>query len=57
MKKSGRPLTRHFNDKIKDDFGDVYGIYYFLTGEGYTPSELRRYAKQLGLARQPSVEL
>ncbi len=32
---------------VYDDFGDVYGIYYFLTGEGYTPSELRRYAKQL----------
>jgi multidrug efflux pump subunit AcrB len=32
---------------VYDDFGDVYGLYYFLTGEGYTPSELRRYAKQL----------
>ena len=32
---------------VYDDFGDVYGIYYFLTGEGYGPSELRRYAKSL----------
>ena len=32
---------------VFDDFGDVYGLYYFITGEGYTPSELRRYAKQL----------
>ncbi|MGI9248292.1 MAG: efflux RND transporter permease subunit, partial [Woeseiaceae bacterium] len=32
---------------VYDDFGDVYGIYYFLTGDGYTASELRRYAKQL----------
>ncbi|MEM8867512.1 MAG: efflux RND transporter permease subunit [Verrucomicrobiota bacterium] len=32
---------------VYDDFGDVYGIYYLLTGEGYTPAELRRYAKEL----------
>ncbi len=32
---------------VNDDFGDVYGLYYFLTGEGYTMSELRRYAKEL----------
>ena len=32
---------------VYDDFGDVFGLYYFITGEGYTPSELRRYAKQL----------
>ena len=32
---------------VYDDFGDVYGLYYFLTGDGYTPSELRRYAKEL----------
>ena len=32
---------------VYDDFGDVYGLYYFLTGEGYTPAELRRYAKDL----------
>ncbi|MCG8435081.1 MAG: efflux RND transporter permease subunit [Gammaproteobacteria bacterium] len=32
---------------VADDFGDVYGLYYFITGEGYTPAELRRYAKDL----------
>ncbi len=32
---------------VYDDFGDVYGLYYFVTAEGYTPSELRRYAKSL----------
>ena len=32
---------------VYDDFGDVYGLYYFITAEGYTPSELRRYAKSL----------
>ena len=32
---------------VYDDFGDVYGLYYFLTADGYTPSELRRCAKQL----------
>lgn len=32
---------------VNDDFGDVYGMYYFLTGEGYSPAELRRYGKTL----------
>ena len=32
---------------VHDDFGDVYGTYYFITGDGYTPAELRRYARQL----------
>ena len=32
---------------VNDDYGDVYGLYYFLTGPGYTPAELRRYAKSL----------
>ena len=32
---------------VNDDFGDVYGLYYFLTGKGFTPAELRRYAKTL----------
>ncbi|MEM8814402.1 MAG: efflux RND transporter permease subunit [Pseudomonadota bacterium] len=32
---------------VYDDFGDVYGLYYFLTGDGYTPAELRHYAKEL----------
>ena len=32
---------------VNDDFGDVYGLYYFLTGDGFTPAELRSYAKTL----------
>ncbi|MDJ0840752.1 MAG: efflux RND transporter permease subunit [Acidobacteriota bacterium] len=32
---------------VYDDFGDVFGLFYLLTGEGYTPAELRRYAKEL----------
>ncbi len=32
---------------VNDDFGDVYGLYYLITGEGYSPAELRRYAKEL----------
>ena len=32
---------------VNDDFGDVYGLYYFLTGDGYAPAELLRYAKTL----------
>ena len=33
--------------QVYDDFGDTYGMYYLLTGKGYTPSELRNYAKTL----------
>ncbi len=33
--------------QVNDDFGDVYGVYYLLTGEGYTPAELVSYAKTL----------
>ena len=29
---------------IIDDFGDVFGIFFALTGEGYSSAELRRYA-------------
>ena len=32
---------------VNDDFGDVYGIYAVLTGEGYTMAELYEYAKLL----------
>ncbi|WP_262695657.1 efflux RND transporter permease subunit [Kordiimonas aquimaris] len=32
---------------VSDDFGDVYGVYYLLTGEGFTPPELLAYAKEL----------
>lgn len=30
---------------VNDDFGDVFGIYYFLSGDGYSLAELKRYAK------------
>lgn len=32
---------------VNDDFGDVYGLYYFITGPDYSPAELRQYAKSL----------
>ncbi len=32
---------------VNDDFGDLYGLSYCITGDGYTPAELRDYAKQL----------
>ena len=32
---------------VRDDFGDVYGIYYLLTGEGFSSTELLGYAKSL----------
>ena len=32
---------------VNDDFGDVYGVYYLLTGDGYTYKELKDYAKKL----------
>ncbi len=32
---------------VQDDFGDVYGVYYLLTGEGFTSAELHSYAKSL----------
>lgn len=32
---------------VADDFGDVFGLLYFITGEGYSPAELKRYGKSL----------
>jgi len=32
---------------VNDDFGDLYGFYYFITGEDYSPVELKNYAKSL----------
>ena len=32
---------------VNDDFGDVYGLYYFVTGPDYSAAELRQYAKSL----------
>lgn len=32
---------------VADDYGDVYGLLYFITGDGFNSAELRRYTKQL----------
>ena len=32
---------------VNDGFGDVYGLYYLITGEGFSPRELYEYAKSL----------
>ncbi len=32
---------------VNDGFGDVYGLYYLITGEGFSPRELHEYAKAL----------
>ncbi|WP_139686107.1 efflux RND transporter permease subunit [Vibrio tasmaniensis] len=32
---------------VADDFGDVFGLLYFITGDGYSNSELKTYAKTL----------
>ena len=32
---------------VNDDFGDVYGLYYLITGDGFTPRELHQYARTL----------
>ena len=32
---------------VNDGFGDVFGLYYFVTGEGYTHRELHEYVKGL----------
>ncbi|WP_375748986.1 efflux RND transporter permease subunit [Vibrio sp. HN007] len=32
---------------VADDFGDVFGLLYFVTGEGYSNVELKQYAKSL----------
>ncbi|WP_245595602.1 efflux RND transporter permease subunit [Ferrimonas kyonanensis] len=36
-----------YESVVVDDFGDVYGLYYLITGQGFSDAELRRYAKQL----------
>jgi len=32
---------------VNDDFGDVYGVYFAITGEGYSYAQLKEYAKEL----------
>ncbi|MCK5296427.1 MAG: efflux RND transporter permease subunit, partial [Alphaproteobacteria bacterium] len=33
--------------QINDDFGDVYGIFFAITGDGYNPHDLKEIAKDL----------
>ena len=33
--------------RVNDGFGDVYGLYYAVTGEGFSPREIHDYAKSL----------
>lgn len=35
---------------VFDDFGDVYGLYYLLTGDGYSASDLLDYAEDLRIS-------
>lgn len=32
---------------VNDDFGDVYGFFFSLTGDGYSNQDLRNFAEQL----------
>ncbi|WDP92502.1 MAG: efflux RND transporter permease subunit [Desulfobacter sp.] len=32
---------------VNDDFGDVYGVYFAVSGKGFSPRELKDYAKYL----------
>lgn len=32
---------------VNDSFGDVYGMFYVLTGEGFSPREMSRYANHI----------
>lgn len=41
------PPAARGNSLVIDDFGDVYGIFLAITGDGYTEPELRRYAEYL----------
>jgi multidrug efflux pump subunit AcrB len=48
VKDAQRTLPSQASEPIvNDDFGDVYGLYYFVTGPDYSPAELRQYAKSL----------
>lgn len=41
------PPSVRGNSVVVDDFGDVYGIFLAITGDGYSSPELRRYAEFL----------
>src|SRR4051812_44377873 len=39
------PPSVRGNSMVIDDFGDVYGIFLAISGDGFSPAELRRYAE------------
>ncbi len=41
------PPAARGRSMVIDDFGDVYGVFLAITGDGYTQAELRRYAEFL----------
>jgi multidrug efflux pump subunit AcrB len=41
------PPSARGRTMVIDDFGDVYGVFLTVTGEGYSYSELRRYSEYL----------
>ncbi len=41
------PPSVRGTSQVVDDFGDVYGVFFAVTGEGYSQPELRRYAEFL----------
>jgi multidrug efflux pump subunit AcrB len=41
------PPSARGQSMVVDDFGDVYGIFLAITGDGYSQQELRRYAEFL----------
>jgi multidrug efflux pump subunit AcrB len=41
---SSLPPSVRGKSTVVDDFGDVYGIFFAITGDGFTQPELRRYA-------------
>ena len=41
------PPSVRGSSAVMDDFGDVYGIFFAISGEGFTSAELRRYAEFL----------
>ncbi|NOZ54681.1 MAG: efflux RND transporter permease subunit [Gammaproteobacteria bacterium] len=48
IKDAQRSLPQEASTPIVNDaFGDLYGLSYLITGDDYSPAELRTYAKQL----------
>lgn len=43
----GRLPPNALTSQVYDDFGDVFALYFAITGEGYSISEIHAYAKEL----------